>query len=120
MLASTTGVQTVREGIRRDSKKLRAAVKGEALQVLELARTQSGTTRARTQRGWVTAETKAGVPLLACSPMLQARDWEQESGEKKGSAAAKSDKRARKAKAAGKSKAKAKGTKGSKAGSKGS
>ena len=104
----------------RDSKKLRAAVKGEALQVLELARTQSGTTRARTQRGWVTAETKAGVPLLACSPMLQARDWEQESGEKKGSAAAKSDKRARKAKAAGKSKAKAKGTKGSKAGSKGS
>ena len=103
----------------RDSKKLRAAVKGEALQVLELARTQSGTTRARTQRGWVTAETKAGVPLLACSPMLQARDWEQESGEKKGSAA-KSDKRARKAKAAGKSKAQAKGTKGSKAGSKGS
>ena len=103
----------------RDSKKLRAAVKGEALQVLELARTQSGTTRARTQRGWVTAETKAGVPLLACSPMLQARDWEQESSEPKGSAA-KSDKRARKAKAAGKSKAKAKGTKGSKAGSKGS
>eukprot|EP01045_Picozoa_sp_COSAG04_P059514 COSAG04_NODE_29548_length_268_cov_0.621302_1_plen_54_part_01 len=54
MLASTTGVQTVREGMARDSKKLRAAVKGEALQVLELARTQSGTTRARTQRGWVT------------------------------------------------------------------
>jgi len=105
----------------RDSKKLRAAVKGEALQVLELARTQSGTTRARTQRGWVTAETKAGVPLLACSPMLQARDWEQESSEPKGSAGRpKSDKRARKAKAAGKSKAKAKGTKGSKAGSKGS
>ena len=119
MLASTTGVQTVREGMARDSKRLRAAVKGEALQVLELARTQSGTTRARTQRGWVTAETKAGVPLLACSPMLQARDWEQESSEpKKGSA--KSDKRARKAKAAGKSKAQAKGTKGSKAGSKGS
>ena len=57
---------------------------------------------------------------LACSPMLQARDWEQESSEPKKGSAAKSDKRARKAKAAGKSKAKAKWTKGSNAGSKGS
>ena len=54
----------VRAAAEKDSAKVGSAAAGDDLQILELKRTASGTTRARTQRGWTTAATKNGRQML--------------------------------------------------------
>ena len=49
----------------KDSERIGSAKKGEELEVRQLLRTASGTTRAETSRGWTTAITSTGLALLA-------------------------------------------------------
>lgn len=77
--ASVIGPKSVplRAAADKTSAKLRSLPAGEEVTILELQRTQSGTTRARTQCGWTTAQTKQGRRLLeidgACVQSLQSR-----------------------------------------------
>ena len=55
----------LRADVAKDSARVGSAAEGDALAVIELKRTASGTVRARTPAGWTTATTSAGKRLLA-------------------------------------------------------
>ena len=63
-VSAANGV-VLRADAAKDSAKVGTAAKGDALAVIQLKRTASGTVRARTPAGWTTAKTSAGRRLLA-------------------------------------------------------
>ena len=81
--ASVIGPKSVpvRAAADKNSAKLKSLAPGEEVTIMELQRTPSGTTRARIQCGWTTAQTKQGRRLLdidgkttefsSCSPLLR-------------------------------------------------
>ena len=54
----------VRAAADKKSAKVKSLAPGEEVTIMELQRTSSGTTRARIQCGWTTAQTKQGRQLL--------------------------------------------------------
>lgn len=92
-VSASKGV-VLRADVAKDSAKVGTAAKGDALAVIQLKRTASGTVRARTPAGWTTATTSAGkrllstregvcedeldghcvLPLLSCSPRVVPTD----------------------------------------------
>ena len=65
----------VRASADKASAKLRSLPAGEEVTVLELQRTLSGTTRARIQCGWTTAQTKEGRRLLELDGACAGVNW---------------------------------------------
>ena len=69
-VAASKGL-VLREGQRKNSKKVGSLKKGDTLTVLELARTASGGIRARTAAGWTTATNSKGKHLIATEENLE-------------------------------------------------